>query len=161
MLLGFAHSGFSAESEEVHGFRKIVWGVNKDSVIRDGKKVEFVKDKNSLIKNAYAIPGDDKTIGSVKLDRVLYLFNDDNRFYQVFLQGSIDQVDEMKFILTYKYGDYKHESFIDDTHIMIWVVKDVTFTLREIAKSRFELTVESNWQADAANQKNKSVDDFD
>jgi hypothetical protein len=159
-LLGFAHMGFSAESEAVLSFRKIFWGSQKDSVYRDGKKLEFVKDKNSLIKNAYALTGDDMTIGAVKLDKILYIFNDENRFYRVFLQGSVDQVEEMKFILTYKYGDYRNESFVDDSHIMQWLVKDVTFTLKEISKSRFELTIESNWQASSDYKKNTSVDDF-
>jgi hypothetical protein len=160
LLLGFAHMGYSAESEAVLSFRKIIWGSKKDSVYRDGKKLEFVKDKNSLIKNAYSLPGEDMGIGAVKLDKILYIFNDENRFYKVFMQGTIDQAEEMKFILTYKYGDYQHESFVDDTHIMQWNVKDVTFTLREVTKSRFELTIESNWQASADYKKNTSVDDF-
>ena len=159
-LLGFAQMGFSAESEAVLNFRKIFWGSQKDSVYRDGVKLDFVKDKNSLIKNAYALPGDNMTIGAVKFDKILYIFNDENRFYRVFLQGSVDQVEEMKFILTYKYGDYRNESFVDDSHIMQWLVKDVTFTLKEVAKSRFELTIESNWQASSDYKKNTSVDDF-
>lgn len=159
-LLGFAQMGFSAESEAVLNFRKIFWGSQKDSVYRDGKKLDFVKDKTSLIKNAYSLTGDDMTIGAVKLDKILYIFNDENRFYKVFLQGSVDQVEEMKFILTYKYGDYRNESFVDDSHIMQWLVKDVTFTLKEVAKSRFELTIESNWQASSDYKKNTSVDDF-
>jgi hypothetical protein len=159
-LLGFVQMGFCAESEAVVSFRKIFWGSSKDSVYRDGKKLEFAKDRNSLIKNAYGLPGDDMTIGAVKLDKILYIFNDDNRFFKVFLQGSIDQVEEMKFILTYKYGDFRHESYVDDSHIMQWVIKDVTFTLKEITKSRFELTIESNWQASSDYKKNTSVDDF-
>jgi hypothetical protein len=159
-LLSFALAGYSAESEAVLSFRKIYWGTPKDSVYRDGKKLEFVKDKNSLLKNAYSINSDDLTIGAVKLEKVLYIFNDENRFYRVFLQGAIDQVEQMKFILTYKYGDFRNESFVDDSHIMQWLVKDVTFTLKEINKSRFELTIESNWQATADYKKNTSVDDF-
>ena len=159
-LLCFAQMGFSAESEAVLNFRKVFWGSQKDSVYRDGKKLDFVKDKGSLMKNAYTLTGDDMTIGAVKLDKILYIFNDENRFYKVFLQGSVDQVEEMKFILTYKYGDYRNESFVDDSHIMQWLVKDVTFTLKEIAKSRFELTIESNWQASSDYKKNTSVDDF-
>jgi hypothetical protein len=159
-MLGFAYSAFSAENDAVLDFRKIFWGSSRDSVYRNGKKLEFVKDKNAMIKNAYSIPGDDMTIGAVKLDKVLYIFNDDSRFYKVFLQGSIDQVEQMKFILTYKFGDYRNESYVDDSHIMQWLVKDVTFTLKEITKSRFELTIESNWQASADYKKNTSVDDF-
>lgn len=159
-LLGLTYSGFSAESEAVLDFRNIFWGTPKDSVIRDGKKLDFIKDKNSLIKNAYQLSNDDLTIGAVKLEKVLYIFNEENRFQKVFLQGTMDQTEQMKFILTYKFGDFRNESFIDDTHIMQWLVKDVTFTLKEIAKARFELTIESSWQASEDYKKNTSVDDF-
>jgi hypothetical protein len=159
-LLSLAHLGFSAESEAVLNFRKIFWGSSKDSIWRDGKKLEFVKDKNSLIKNAYSLTGDDMTVGAVKLDKILYIFNDENRFYKVFLQGSFDQAEEMKFILTYKYGDSRNEKFVDESHSVQWLVKDVTFTLNVINKSRFEVTIESNWQASTDYKKNTSVDDF-
>lgn len=120
-------------------FRNIFWGTPIDSVYRDGKKLEFTKDRMSLIKNAYFLQGDDQMLGAVKLDKVLYIFNDENRFYKVFLQGGLDQVEQIRFILTYKFGDFRNESWVDDSHIMQWLVKDVTFTLKEISKSRFEL----------------------
>ena len=151
---------FSAESEGVLDFRNIFWGTPIDSVWRDGKKLEFVKDRTSLIKNSYYISGDDMLIGAVKLEKALYVFNDEKRFYKVFLQGDLDQQEEMKFILNYKFGDFRNESFVDDSHIMQWLVKDVTFTLKEINKSRFELTIESSWQASENYKKNTSVDDF-
>ena len=159
-LTAMAYSGFSAESEGVLDFRNIFWGTPIDSVWRDGKKLEFIKDRNSLIKNAYTLAGDDLTIGAVKLEKVLYIFNEENRFYRVFLQGAVEQEEEIKFILTYKFGDFRNESFVDDSHIMQWLVKDVTFTLKEINKSRFELTIESSWQASENYKKNTSVDDF-
>ena len=159
-LIGFAYSGFSAESQGVLDFRNIFWGTPKDSIYRDGKKLTFEKDRNSLIKNAYYLQGDDQMLGAVKLDKVLYIFNDENRFYKVFLQGSLEQAEQMKFILTYKFGDFRNESYVDDSHIMQWLVKDVTFTLKEINKARFELTIESSWQASADYKKNTSVDDF-
>lgn len=159
-LITVALSGYSAESQGVLDFRNIFWGSPKDSIWRDGKKLTFVSDRNSLIKNAYFLQNDDLLLGAVKLDKVLYIFNDENRFYKVFLQGSLDQLEQMKFILTYKFGDYRNESYVDDSHIMQWLVKDVTFTLKEITKSRFELTIESSWQASEDYKKNTSVDDF-
>ena len=159
-LFCFSYSAFSAESQGVLDFRNIFWGTLKDSVWRDGKKLEFVKDRNSLIKNAYYLQNDDPMLGAVKLDKVLYIFNEEDRFYKVFLQGSLDQAEQMKFILTYKFGDFRNESWVDDSHIMQWLVKDVTFTLKEITKSRFELTIESSWQASEDYKKNTSVDDF-
>jgi hypothetical protein len=159
-IIGMAYSGFSAESQGVLDFRNIFWGTPKDSVWRDGKKLEFIKDRNSLIKNAFFLPGDDLTIGAVKLDKVLYIFNDEDRFYKVFLEGTPEQEEQMKFILTYKFGDFRNETFVDDSHVMQWLVKDVTFTLKEVSKSRFELTIESSWQASENYKKNISVDDF-
>ena len=159
-VICISYSGYSAESEGVLDFRNIFWGTPKDSVWRDGKKLEFIKDRNSLIKDAYYLAGDDMTVGAVKLDKVLYIFNEENRFYKAFLQGDIDEKEDMKFILTYKFGDFRNESFVDDSHIMQWLVKDVTFTLKEINKSRFELTIESSWQASENYKKNTSVDDF-
>ncbi len=159
-MLGLTCFAYSAENEAVIEFRKILWGSAKDSIWRDGKKLEFTKDKNSMIKNACSLMNDDMTIGSVKLDKVLYIFNDDNRFYKVYLQGPIEQAEQMKFILTYKFGDYKNESFVDDSHIMQWLVKDVTFTMKEINKSHFEVTIESNWKATVDYKRNTSVDDF-
>lgn len=159
-ILFAAAPAFSAESDAVLDFRNIFWGVHKDSCFRDGKKIEFVKDRMSLIRDAYYIQNDDMFIGAVKSDRILYLFNDEGRFYKVFVQGAVDQVEAMKFILTYKFGDFKNESVVDDTHIYQWLIKDVTFTLKEIAKSRFELTIESSWQASDDYKKNTSVDDF-
>src|ERR1051326_686180 len=82
-----AYCAKPAETQAVLDFRKIFWGTSKDSIWRDGKKLDFIKDKNSLLKNAYSLANDDMTIGAVKLDKVLYIFNDDNRFYKVFLQG--------------------------------------------------------------------------
>lgn len=159
-LITVAFSGYSAESQGVLDFRNIFWGSPKDSIWRDGKKLTFVNDRNSLIKNAYFLQNDDLLLGAVKLDKVLYIFNDENRFYKVFLQGSLDQLEQMKFILTYKFGDFRNESYVDDSHIMQWLIKDVTFTLKEITKSRFELTIESSWQASEDYKKNTSVDDF-
>lgn len=160
-LLFIAIAGFgAAESDAVLDFRNIFWGVPKDSCYRDGKKLEFTKDRQSMQPNAYYIVNDDPMIGAVKCDRILYLFNDENRFYKVFVQGTVDQTANMKFILTYKFGDPKNHSTVDDTEIYQWLIKDVVFTLKEIAKSRFELTIESNWQASEDYKKNTSVDDF-
>ena len=99
VMLGCFYAGYSADGDAVVEFRKILWGTPKDSILMDGKHPQFVKDKSSIIKNAYSILNDDLTIGTVKLEKVLYIFNDDNRFYKVFLQGAVDQTEQMKFIL--------------------------------------------------------------
>ena len=152
--------GASAQETNVTSFRNMPWGAFRDSLYVKGKKIDFVKDKSSLTKNAYTIPNDDMTIGSVKLNRINYIFNDEGRFVKVYIEGSKEQADQMKFILDYKFGGYKNESKVDNVAYKQWLVKDVTFTLGEYDFLKFEVKIESNWQASEAYKKNTSVDDF-
>ena len=139
--------GASAQETNVTSFRNMPWGAFRDSLYVKGKKIDFVKDKSSLTKNAYTIPNDDMTIGSVKLNRINYIFNDEGRFVKVYIEGSKEQADQMKFILDYKFGGYKNESKVDNVAYKQWLVKDVTFTLGEYDFLKFEVKIESNWQA--------------
>jgi hypothetical protein len=41
-----------------------------------------------------------------------------------------------------------------------WLVRDVTFTLKQYEFLRFELIIESSWQDAEAYKKNTSVKDF-
>lgn len=158
-FIAFAVGAFAQETN-VTSFRNMPWGAFRDSMYVKGKKVEFVKDKSSLIKNAYTIPNDDMTIGSVKLNKLIYIFNDENRFVKVYMEGPKEQTEQMKFILDYKFGAFKNESKVDNVAYKQWLVKDVTFTLGEFDYLKFEVKIESNWQASEAYKKNTTVDDF-
>jgi hypothetical protein len=158
-LVAFA-AGAMAQETNVTSFRNMPWGAFRDSMYVKGKKIDFIKDKGSLMKNAYIIANDDMTIGNVKLTKIDYLFNDDNRFTKVYIEGPKEQTDQMKFILDYKFGEHKNESRVDNVSYRQWLVKDVTFTLGEFDYIKFELKIESNWQAAEAYKKNISVDDF-
>ena len=155
----FAVGAFAQETN-VSSFRGIPWGAFKDSIVIKGKKVEFVKDKSSLTKNAYTIPNDDMTIGSVRLTKLDYIFDDDNRLVKIFMEGTKDQAEQMRFILDFKFGEHKNESKVDDVSYKQWLVKNVTFTLGEFEHVKFEVKIESNWQASEAYKKNTTVDDF-
>ncbi|MBS1624520.1 MAG: hypothetical protein JSS76_07500 [Bacteroidetes bacterium] len=158
-LLFFAAGAFAQETN-VTSFRNMPWGAFRDSMYVKDQKVEFVKDKSSLTKNAYIIPNDDMTIGNVKLNKIDYIFNDEGRFVKVYLEGPKEQSEQMKFILDYKFGTFKNESRVDNVSYKQWLVKDVTFTLGEYDYLKFEVKIESNWQASEAYKKNTSVDDF-
>ena len=158
-FIAFAVGAF-AQEPNITSFRGIAWGAYRDSIVIKGKKVEFVKDKNSLTKNAYTIPNDDMMIGSVKLTKLDYIFDDDTRLIKVFMEGTKDQAEQMKFILDFKFGEHKNESKVDDVSYKQWLVKNVTFTLGEYSQRKFELKIESNWQATEAYKKNTNVDDF-
>ena len=158
-FIAFAIGAYSQETN-VTSFRGMAWGASKDSIFVKGKKIDFVKDKASLIKNAYSISDDDMKIGNVKLNKLLYIFNDDNRLVKVYMEGPKEQTEQMKFILDYKFGEHKNESKVDNVAYKQWLVKDVTFTLGEYDYLKFEVKIESNWQASEAYKKNTTVDDF-
>jgi hypothetical protein len=152
--------GASAQETNVTSFRNMPWGAYRDSLFVKGKKIDFAKDKSSLIKNAYIINNDYMSIGNVKLTKVIYIFNDEGRFVKVYLEGPKEQSDQMRFILDYKFGTHKNESRVDNVSYKQWLVKDVTFTLGEYDYLKFEVKIESNWQASEAYKKNTTVDDF-
>lgn len=158
-LLFFAAGAFAQETN-VTSFRNMPWGAFRDSMYVKDQKIEFVKDKSSLTKNAYIIPNDDMSIGNVKLNKIDYIFNDEGRFVKVYIEGPKEQAEQMRFILDYKFGTFKNESRVDNVSYKQWLVKDVTFTLGEYDYLKFEVKIESNWQASEAYKKNTSVDDF-
>lgn len=156
---------FTAFSQEVGStkFRNLEWGAKIDSMYhKDGTKIDFIKDKYAVgaARNAYLIENDDMFVGNVRLRKINYVFNDDNRFTKVLMEGAQDDANQMKFILTYKFGDYKNESRVDGITYYQWLVKDVTFTLAISDQYKFEVKIESNWQATEAYKKNTNVDDF-
>jgi hypothetical protein len=148
------------ENQTVNMFRNIPWGTHRDSISVDGVKLEFTKDKTSLLKNSYTVVNDNMSIGNVRLTKINYIFNDENRFIKVLLEGPKEDAEQMKFILDYKFGVHKNESKVDNVSYKQWLVKDVTFTLGVFEFMRFEVKIESNWQASEAYKKNTSVDDF-
>ncbi|MBS1617052.1 MAG: hypothetical protein JST76_00930 [Bacteroidetes bacterium] len=158
-LLFFAAGAFAQETN-VTSFRNMPWGAFRDSMYVKDQKIDFVKDKSSLTKNAYIIPNDDMSIGNVKLNKIDYIFNDEGRFVKVYIEGPKEQAEQMRFILDYKFGTFKNESRVDNVSYKQWLVKDVTFTLGEYDYLKFEVKIESNWQASEAYKKNTSVDDF-
>jgi hypothetical protein len=154
-------SGIAQTSDQsITRFRNIPWGSHRDSISVNGKKQEFVKDKNSLIKNAYMVINDNMTIGNVRLNKLNYIFNDEGRFIKVYAEGVKEDSEQMRFILEYKFGAFKNESKVDNVNYRQWIVRDVVFTLGTMEKANFELKIESNWQASEAYRRNTSVEDF-
>lgn len=149
------------DQKKVTDFRDIKWGVHKDSVFRDGAKVNFTKVEDGVDPNSYTIPNDKMTIGAVELEKVQYIFNEDNRFKKVFLQADRNFHSDMKFILNYKFGKSDRDKQTGYVEVKSWQLDGVIFTLSKfINRDIFTLTIESNWEKSAEIQKNKRVDDF-
>ena len=161
ILLAFVVLGFSQEQASTN-FRAMQWGARIDSIFIKDTKVSFVKDKNPIgsTRNAYVIENDDLSVGNVKMNKIDYVFNEENRFTKVLMEGAQSDANQMKFILDYKFGVHKNESRVDGVTYYQWLVRDVTFTLAVSDYLKFEVKIESNWQASEAYKKNTTVDDF-
>ena len=163
LLVGFfSLQGFSqsAEGATVTDCRNIYWGAKLDSIYRDGQKLEFIKERTMNLKNAFVLKGDVMNIGNVRLNKLIYIFNDENRFVKVYSEGPKEDFEQMKFILKYKFGESVNERTLDGVTMYQWLVRDVTFTLKQYEFLRFELIIESSWQDAEAYKKNTSVKDF-
>lgn len=146
--------------DRILDFRDILFGAKLDSIFIKGTKIDFQKDRNAALRNAYEIPGDNLFIGNVKLRKINYIFNDELRFFKVFMLGNKEDVAQIRFILNFKFGEHRNESIVDGIRYQQWIIKDVTFTLAEFDNVKFELVMESNWQASEIYKKNTNVDDF-
>ncbi|MFN8294508.1 MAG: hypothetical protein U0T72_12355 [Chitinophagales bacterium] len=163
LLVGFfSLQGFSqsADGATVTDFRNIYWGAKLDSIYRDGQKIEFIKERTMNLKNAFVLKGDAMNVGNVRLNKLIYIFNDENRFVKVYSEGPKEDFEQMKFILKYKFGEPVNERTLDGVTMYQWLVRDVTFTLKQYEFLRFELIIESSWQDAEAYKKNTSVKDF-
>ncbi|MDX5320566.1 MAG: hypothetical protein LPK45_05675 [Bacteroidota bacterium] len=146
-------------------FRGVKWGSHIDSVIRDGVKLNFIKSNDVAEKNAYVLAEDELMLGTVLLDKVYYIFNKQGRFTGVLLIGkrNIDekkQFGEMKYILTYKFGDAELRE-VPGAIQYYWMVDDVRITLDD-QESQGIFTVEffSDYERTESKRINMQVDDF-
>ena len=162
ILISFQLAFFAAfgEGERVEDFRDIKWGSSKDNIYRNGEQLKFDKVKGEP-NSGYVIPGDPMNIGTVKLNAVEYFFTEeDNRFYKVLLKGDRAYVDDMIFILNYKFGESENKSELDGVKYFQWIIQDVTFTLSVFTSRDFECSIQSDWRAAEKYKKNTSVKDF-
>jgi len=164
LLFVFLISGSlqAQEGKKVTDFRGIEWGAHKDSIFRNGEKVNFSRVKNGVESNSFTIPNDDMTIGTVEFDNVQYIFNDNNRFKKIFLEAQKKYITDMEFILTYKFGEADKTQELGYVTIRRWKLDNVVFTLSDFNNSRdiFTVNIESQWERSAKMQKNRRVDDF-
>lgn len=146
-------------------FRGIKWGSHIDSVTVNGVKVNFVKAPEVADKNAYVVASDEMIIGSVLLDKIYYLFNKQGRFTGVLLIGKRQmdekkQFGEMKYILSYKFGDPELRE-VPGAVQYYWMVDDVRITLDDQeAQGMFTVEFFSDYERSESKRVNMNVEDF-
>ncbi|MHB1277571.1 MAG: hypothetical protein ACYC1Q_04170 [Bacteroidia bacterium] len=146
-------------------FRDIRWGTHVDSIYRDGVKLTLTRSTEVTDKNAYTLESDEMIIGTVLLDKIYYIFNKQGRFTGVLLIGKrqLDakkQFGEMKYILTYKFGEPELRE-VPNAVQYYWNVDDVRITLDD-QESQELFTVEffSDYERSESKRTNMTVDDF-
>ena len=133
-VVGFTFLNAQNVPDRIEGFRDFKWGSHVDSIYANGSKVVFTPaNKVDLLNGGkfYTINNENLTIGSIGLTNIYYVFSDKTkRLYKVILEGKKQDVEEMDFIVDYKYGENINIDEKDDKIIKQWIVDNVTITLK-------------------------------
>lgn len=158
-------ASLSLQAQETYifdDFRTIPWGTHLDSAFdANGKQIIFEKAKGVNGSNAWEINEDDKNIGTVVMDRILYIFTEDNRFEGVRMTGeSAKSFHEMKYILTYKFGEAKIKD-ISNGLLYSWIIDGVrvNLTLNTLTDS-FVVEFASDYVVNQSRKINRNINDF-
>jgi hypothetical protein len=143
-------------------FRKIRWGTKMDSVLINGIKPVFIRttEFGKSESNAYSIDNDDLTIGTVSLQKILYVFTSDSALSRIVLIGDKKKFGEMKYIIAYKFND---PVIIDkaDGYDCVWDLDDCQIRLSfSNDQNVFTTNFFSDYELNNSKRENRSVDDF-
>ncbi len=165
LLLSFTILSFAVaqEGKKIEGFRSFEWGQEIQEMKVNGEVANFIKIDKEKEKDGdyYVLADENLVIGNVLLKQIEYVFSKkDGKFFKVILEGKKEDVDQMNFIVDYKYGSNLNEDSKDDKVIKEWIINNVTITMQDYKFNKFYLTLESDWEAAEAFRKNTNVNDF-
>lgn len=152
----------AAVRQSLSEFRKIPWGTHLDSILINGAKPQFVKTSEfgKSESNAYYIENEDLTIGTVQLQKILYVFTNDSALSRVVLIGDKKKFGEMKYIISYKFSEPVIEDKTDG-YDCVWTLEDCKIRL-SFANDLpvFTANFLSDYELSNSKRENRSVDDF-
>jgi len=163
LLIGTFSFSNAQNKGKIEGFRSFKWGQEINEMKIDGEVANFIKTDSEKEKDGdhYILADENLVIGNVLLKQIEYVFSKkDGKFYKVILTGKKEDVEQMTFIVDYKYGNNLNEDKKDDQVIKQWLVDNVTITLKDFNLHKFFLILESDWEAAEAFRKNTNVNDF-
>lgn len=163
VLFAFTSNIFAQEvgPSKITGFRTFEWGQKLNEMTIDGETPNFIETEKLKDGSYYILANENLVIGNVLLTGINYVFSKkDDKFFKTLLTGRKDDVQQMLFIIEYKYGKHVNETKKDDKVIKQWIIQNVSITLTEYEFKKFELTIESDWEAAEAFKKNTNVTDF-
>ncbi|MFY0672207.1 MAG: hypothetical protein JXQ87_02305 [Bacteroidia bacterium] len=150
------------EGEEVTGFRSFKWLQHKDSIYVNGEKLTFKLDEEANKPNNYVLDIDKYAFGSVRLNRINYSFNEDDKLTGIVLTGGKSSYDDMAFILSNKFG--APEDVVElgvDLKVMNWKKGSTTIKLTNPGSGdTYQVIVENSKAKTERIIKNRGVKDF-
>lgn len=142
-------------------FRNLEWGSHVDSVFRDGQRLDFKSTKNNRYSNAYRLSGDRMEIGTVKLDDLLYIFNEDKRLTKVVAEADQKYRPDFSFILRHRFGEPDELRELINVKIHEWELGEIKISLTEYPeRDMFAVTFASRWDQTEAYRINTNISDF-
>jgi hypothetical protein len=150
------------KGKEVIGFRSFKWLQHKDSIYVNGEKITFKLDTDADRTNTYVLDIDKHTFGSVRLNRVNYIFNEDDKLTGIVLKGEKASYDDMAFILNNKFG--APEDVLElgvDLKVMNWKKGSTTIKLTNPGGGdTYSVIIENSKAKTERIIKNREVKDF-
>lgn len=150
------------EGKEVVGFRAYKWLQHRDSIYVNGEKITFKLDTDADRPNTYVLDIDKYTFGSVRLNRVNYIFNEEDKLTGIVLKGDKASYDDMAFILNNKFGS--PEDVLDlgvDLKVLNWKKGSTTIKLTNPSGGEtYSVIVENSKAKTERIIKNREVKDF-
>ena len=147
--------------QKIKGFRSFDWGQIMEEMKVNGEEPNFIQTEKMKDGKYFILAEENLVIGNVLLTGIQYVFSKkDDKFYKAILTGKKEDVEQMNFIVDYKYGGNLNIDEKDGKVIKQWIVDNVTIILTDFEFNTFELTIESDWEAAEAFKKNTNVTDF-
>ena len=161
LTLSFSSFAQNDAEQKIKGFRSFEWGQVIEEMTTNGEEPNFIQTEKMKDGKYFILAEENLVLGNVLLTGIQYVFSKkDDKFYKVILKGKKEDVEQMDFIVNYKYGENLNYDEKDSKVIKQWIVDNVTVTLTDFEFNTFELTIESDWEAAEAFKKNTSVTDF-
>lgn len=161
LTLSFSSFAQNDAVQKIKGFRSLEWGQVIEEITVGGEEPNFIQTEKKKDGKYFVLAEENLALGNVLLTGIQYVFSKkDDKFYKVILTGKKEDVEQMNFIIDYKYGDNLNLDEKDGKVVKQWLVDNVTVTLTDFEFNTFELVIESDWEAAEAFKKNTSVTDF-
>jgi len=145
----------------IDDFRGAKWGQSMEEIQFEGNKdPKFVREGSSGPYTIYSIENDNYTIGTAKLSRIHYHFNQSGQFVRVIMEGSDEYNEDIESILSNRLPKPDKTILYQWEVIRTWEDDQVVVIFREYKDMDFILELNSKVGLISKMKKNAKIDDF-